>query len=157
MKHASTYTNTQAYFCNHCLSMARQPFVAPWTLLQFHYLFYTDGSAPWTGDQPVARPLPTHRTSWTQNKRIHTPNIHAFSGIRTHNPSVRAREDSSYLWPRGHRDRRIFIIRSLIPAKPILSLKTWELFWINVLKRNFKYRGLCNSHIRLFNSIIFRT
>jgi hypothetical protein len=34
-----------------------------------------------------------------QNKRIHTPNIHALSGIRTHDPSVRASEDSSCLRP----------------------------------------------------------
>jgi hypothetical protein len=27
---------------------------------------YTDGRTPWTGDQPVARPLPTHRTTQTQ-------------------------------------------------------------------------------------------
>jgi hypothetical protein len=26
-----------------------------------------------TGDQPVARTLPTHRTTQTQNKRTHTP------------------------------------------------------------------------------------
>jgi hypothetical protein len=31
--------------------------------------------------------------------------IRAFSGIRTHDPSVRASEDSSCLRPRGHRDR----------------------------------------------------
>jgi hypothetical protein len=55
--------------------------------------------------QLVARPLPKHRTTQTQNKHIYTPNIHALSGIRTHNPSVRAREDSSYLRPLGYRDR----------------------------------------------------
>jgi hypothetical protein len=44
---------------------------------------------PWTGDQPVARPLPAHRTTQTQNK--HT-DIHASSGIRTHDPSFRASE-----------------------------------------------------------------
>jgi hypothetical protein len=27
----------------------------------------TVGRTPWTGDQPVARPLPTHRTTQTQN------------------------------------------------------------------------------------------
>jgi hypothetical protein len=27
---------------------------------------------PWMGDQPVARPLPTHRTTQTQNKRTQT-------------------------------------------------------------------------------------
>jgi hypothetical protein len=40
-----------------------------------------------------------------QNKRIHTPNIHALSGIWTHDPSVRASEDSSCLRPRGYCDR----------------------------------------------------
>jgi hypothetical protein len=50
-------------------SMSLQP--GPWPLLQFHNLFYTDGSTHWTSDQPVARPLPTHRTTQTQNKRAH--------------------------------------------------------------------------------------
>jgi hypothetical protein len=36
---------------------------------------------------------------------IHTPNIHALSGIRTHDPSVRASEDSSCLRPCGYCDR----------------------------------------------------
>jgi hypothetical protein len=35
----------------------------------------------------------------------HTPNIHAISGIRTHDHSVRTSEDSSCLTPLGHRDR----------------------------------------------------
>jgi hypothetical protein len=43
-------------------SMAVHPFVGPWHLLQFQY---TDGKTPWTRDQPVARPLPTHRTAQT--------------------------------------------------------------------------------------------
>jgi hypothetical protein len=39
----------------------------PWPL--FHFLnLYTVGGIPWTGDQPVARPLPTRRTTQTQNK-----------------------------------------------------------------------------------------
>jgi hypothetical protein len=77
-------------------SMTLQPFVGPWPFLQFRDLLYTDGKTPWTGDQPVARPLPTHRTTQTQNKRTQ-------SWIRTHDPSVRASEDSSCLRPRGHR------------------------------------------------------
>jgi hypothetical protein len=32
-------------------------------------ILYTVGRTPWTGDQPVARPLPTHRTTQTKNKR----------------------------------------------------------------------------------------
>jgi hypothetical protein len=47
------------------------PFVGPWPLFQFLNL-YTDGRTPWTGDQPVARPLPTHKTTQTQNKRTQT-------------------------------------------------------------------------------------
>jgi hypothetical protein len=36
--------------------------------------------------------------------------IHALNGIRTHDPSVRASEDSSCLRSRGHRDRHFQII-----------------------------------------------
>jgi hypothetical protein len=34
--------------------------------------FYAVSITPWTGDQPVARPLPAHRTAQTQNKRTQT-------------------------------------------------------------------------------------
>jgi hypothetical protein len=45
-----------------------------WTLAAFFnfLILYTDGRTPWTGDQLVARPLPTHRTTQTQNKRTQT-------------------------------------------------------------------------------------
>jgi hypothetical protein len=36
---------------------------------------------------------------------MHTPNIYVLSGIRTHDPSVRASEGSSCLRSRGYRDR----------------------------------------------------
>jgi hypothetical protein len=48
----------------------------------------TVGRTPWTGDQPVVRPLPNTK------HRINT-DIHALSGIRNHDPSVRAGEDIS--------------------------------------------------------------
>jgi hypothetical protein len=35
-------------------------------------MFYRVGRTPWTGDQPVARPLPAHRTVQIQNKRTQT-------------------------------------------------------------------------------------
>jgi hypothetical protein len=47
------------------LSMALQPL---WPLAAFFFQFlniYKFGRSPWTGDQPVARPLPTHRTTQT--------------------------------------------------------------------------------------------
>jgi hypothetical protein len=80
----------------------------------FSFLIYTHavGRTPWTWDQPVARPLPTHRTTQTQNK--HT-DIHVLSGIRTHDPIVRASENCSCLRPRGHCNRvslRIFPFKS---------------------------------------------
>jgi hypothetical protein len=40
-------------------------------LLFSFIILFTDHRTPWTSDQPVARPLPTHRTIQTQNKRIH--------------------------------------------------------------------------------------
>jgi hypothetical protein len=54
-------------------------------------ILYTDGRIPWTGDQPVARPLPTHRITQTQNKRRQTsmpcvglePKIPAFKRAKT--------------------------------------------------------------------------
>jgi hypothetical protein len=68
-------------------------------------IIFTDGRTPWTGDQLVARPLPTLRTTRTQNKSIHTPNIHVLCGIRNHDPGFRASEDSTCLRPIGYRDR----------------------------------------------------
>jgi hypothetical protein len=53
-------------------SMALQPFVEPWPLLLFRNIFYTDGKTPWEGDQPLARSLPTHRATQTQNKSSQT-------------------------------------------------------------------------------------
>jgi hypothetical protein len=51
--------------------MSLQPFIGPRPLFQFRNIFYTDGRTPWTSDQPVTRPLPTHRTTQTQNKHTH--------------------------------------------------------------------------------------
>jgi hypothetical protein len=78
-------------------SMALQPFVGPWPLLQFRNHFYTDGSTPWTSDRPVGRSLPKHRINAYTN-------IHAFSEIRTHDPNIRASDGSSCFRPRGHHD-----------------------------------------------------
>jgi hypothetical protein len=35
-------------------------------------ILYTDGKTPWTSDQPVARPLPIHRTAQTQTNPTQT-------------------------------------------------------------------------------------
>jgi hypothetical protein len=51
--------------------VAVEPFVGPWPLFQFLNI-YTEGRTPLTGDQPVASPLPPHRTTQSQNKSIQT-------------------------------------------------------------------------------------
>jgi hypothetical protein len=81
--------------------MAQQSFVGPWPLFSF-VIFFTQsvgllgrGISP-----PQGRYLHTEQ----HKHRINThTDIHASSGIRTHDSSVRAGEDSSYIRPRGHR------------------------------------------------------
>jgi hypothetical protein len=79
--------------------------LGPWPLIFSSMIIFTDGRTPWTSDQLVARLLPKHRTTKKQNKHIHIPNIHALSGIRTHDPGFRASEDSTCIRPLGYRDR----------------------------------------------------
>jgi hypothetical protein len=47
------------------------PLLGPGRFFSF-VILYTVGRIPWTGDQPVARLLPTHRTAQAQNKRTQT-------------------------------------------------------------------------------------
>jgi hypothetical protein len=47
------------------------------------FIVTTVGRIPWTGDQPVPRPLPTHRTTQTQNKPTQT----SMSPVRI-NPTI---------------------------------------------------------------------
>jgi hypothetical protein len=82
--------------------MALQPFVGPWPHLQFRNLLsQTVGLL-----EREIIPSQGHyqHTEHKHRKNAHT-DIHALSGIRTHNPSVLASEDSSCLRPRGHFDR----------------------------------------------------
>jgi hypothetical protein len=44
-------------------------------------ILYTVGRTPWAGDQPVARPLPTHTTARTH--------IHALSGFEPTTPAFK--------------------------------------------------------------------
>jgi hypothetical protein len=71
------------YFILIYSTTAPQLFVGPWPLFQFLNL-YIVGRTDWTGDQPVERPLSTHRTTQTQNKYTQTymPRV----GLETTNP-----------------------------------------------------------------------
>jgi hypothetical protein len=71
--------------------MAVQPF-GPWPPFQILNDIHSQQDSL-DGDQPVARPLSTHRTTQTQNKRKQTsmPRV----GYEPMTPSVRAGEDGS--------------------------------------------------------------
>jgi hypothetical protein len=72
------------------LSMALHPLLDLGRFFSF-LILYTVGRTPWTGDQPIARPLPTHTTTQTRNKRRQTsspwvrfePTIPAFQRAKT--------------------------------------------------------------------------
>jgi hypothetical protein len=81
------------------------PIQSPGLLFSSVTIFSETVGLFWANVQPVARPLPKHRTTQTQDKSIHTPNIHALSWIRTYDPSVRESDDSSCLRPLGYCDR----------------------------------------------------
>jgi hypothetical protein len=61
-------------------------------------IFYPVCRTPWTGNKPVARPLPAHRTAQTQNKCTQTsmpqvefePMIQEFERAKTYNALDRA-------------------------------------------------------------------
>jgi hypothetical protein len=74
----------------------------PWPLFQFPNI-YTVDKTPCTGNQPSSRPLPTHRTTRTQNKRTHRHLCLEWdSNPRSQIPGG---EDGSYVSVRGHGDR----------------------------------------------------
>jgi hypothetical protein len=137
------------------------------SMLLYLIILFTDGRTPWTGDRPVARPLSKHRTQ-TQNKRIHTPNIYPMSGIRTHDPSIRASEDSLRLRPRGYCDWRAHYYGRLMTDRSwhcvaaacrtmysnfstLTSLSACN--FIRILKLTL--RRLCISSYYLFNTKCF--
>jgi hypothetical protein len=92
-KHLSIYLSLYLWLYSPC---------GPWPLFQFLNQ-YTVGRTPWTGDQLFSMPLPTNRTTQPQNKTL--ADIHASSGIRAHDPSVLAGEDSSCFRLRSRCDR----------------------------------------------------
>jgi hypothetical protein len=56
-------------------------------------IFYTVGRTAWTGDQPVARPLPAHRTAETKNKRTET----SMSQVRFESTIQCSREGTQFM------------------------------------------------------------
>jgi hypothetical protein len=104
------------YFLLHGLYSPR----GPW--FQFMIIF-TDGRTPWMSDQLVARPLPKHRTTQTQNKHIHKPNIHALSTTGTHDPRARMCEDSLCLRPLGYCELHNYLLLPRVIMYVICGMK----------------------------------
>jgi hypothetical protein len=69
------------------------------------------------GISPVAKSLPTHNTDTGET---HT-DVHALSGIRTHDPSIWKGKDISFLRPRGHCDRHSPILQPLDCCDPTME------------------------------------
>jgi hypothetical protein len=80
--------------------MALQPFVRP--LLQFRNLFFTQAVGLFVREISPSQDRHLYTGQYKYRINAHTDS-HALNGIRTHDPSVQASEDSS---PRGHRDQR---------------------------------------------------
>jgi hypothetical protein len=82
--------------------MAIQPFVEPWPLFQF--LDTQSVELLGRGISPL-QGLCLHTELHKHRINAHNTDIHSLSGIRAHDLSVRASEDSSCLRPRGYCDR----------------------------------------------------
>jgi hypothetical protein len=84
--------------------------------VSFQFLNFRVGRTPWMGDQLDARLLPTQ-----DNKNRINADIHALSGIWTHDPSVRAGEDILWLWPLAHCDRLFNVCSNLLSSWVTIS------------------------------------
>jgi hypothetical protein len=84
--------------------MALHPSVGPWPLLHCLNIFFTETVGLLGRGISLSQGRYRHTGQHKHRIKAHA-DIHALSGIRTHDPSVRANEDSSYLRPRGYHAR----------------------------------------------------
>jgi hypothetical protein len=131
----------------------------PWPLFQFSDL-YTIGRTPCTGISPwQVRYLHTEQ----QEHRINHTDIHALIGIRTHDLSVRAREDGSCLRPRDRCDRpdikmvvlKLRCVHTVNPGRRVFDRKFTEVNLVRcVVSKTFILQSSttiskCPSHFPL--------
>jgi hypothetical protein len=88
--------------------MALKPFVGSWPLLQFRNLFTHMVQLLGRGISP-SQGRYLHTGQHKHRINAHT-DIRALNGIRTHDPSIQASEDSSCRGPRGHCDRLFYAL-----------------------------------------------
>jgi hypothetical protein len=114
-------------------SMALSAHSGPWPFIQFRNHFsQTVGLLGRVISPSQGRYL--HMGQHKENKRIHTPIIHALSGIRTHDPSVRASEDSSYLRPRDY--CFLYFVQGIIKTELVqeLNIQVSPLSYVALLR-----------------------
>jgi hypothetical protein len=144
--------------------MALQPF---WTLPAFSVLLilYTVGRTPWTGDQPVARPLPTHRATQIQNKRTQTsiprvgfePMIAVFERAKT----VHALDRAATVIGNLHRFANWLLkvlecstTKTIFVQQESIILSQWKHRWKEVDSFNFVFgRSLIRIHVYKFSFV----
>jgi hypothetical protein len=91
----------------------------------FNFLIlYRVSRTPWIGDQPVARPIPTHRTTQTQNKRTHTSLLRV--GFQSTIPAFERAKTSSCLRPRGHCFDRSKLCSYLRSISQFIHISSWN-------------------------------
>jgi hypothetical protein len=95
--------------------MALQPFVGPWPRFQFRNPVHSRLDSLEGGS--ARRKAAAYTQNSTKTEYTHT-DIHASSGARTHDTSVQAGEDSSYIRQRGYRDRHS-------APSPCMLFKMW--------------------------------
>jgi hypothetical protein len=93
--------------------MAVQPFVGSWPLFSVSWSYTQSVRLLGRGNSP-SQGLYLHTKQHKHRINAHNTDVHALSGIRTHDPSVRASEDSSCLRQRDHCDRPAVRLESII-------------------------------------------
>jgi hypothetical protein len=108
----------------YCHVIEWQPLQGPGLFFSSVIIFYTDDRTIWMSDKPVARPLPIHRTTQTQNKCIHRhPCLEWDSNSRSQRSS----------------ERRQFMLQT---ARPLLSASIEHLQIVTTSN----YSVTANSH-----------
>jgi hypothetical protein len=83
-------------------------------LFRLHFVISGSGWSQWLRGRVLSPSQGRYLHTEQHKHRINAyTDIHALSGIRTHDYSARASEDSSCLIPRGHCDRRCFFTMTL--------------------------------------------
>jgi hypothetical protein len=121
-------TRTELYV-DPFFSLALQP---PWALSSsFSFMIiFTDGRIPWTSDQLVARPLPKHRTTQTQNKHIHQTSMLWVGFERTIPASERAKAVHTLDRSATVTDGSILVVINI----NFITILVFRYIWILVLK-----------------------